>query len=271
MIKPALVRYTDWMNNLPDDIMISSLSIPGTHHSVARKGIFIWMWCQSLPLPVQMLIGIRFFDIRCRHYLNSLPVYHGPIFQNCHFRDCVEEMVSFLNGHPRETIIVRIKKEERRYYIGDRCTRSFSETFLDEIQRFPKETFWLQGNIPTLEKARGKIVIIQDFLNDTDVPLGIPHDFLIVADRFNVTNAKRKWANVRENLITARYGEPHSMYLSFSSAKGLAPPCTVAKRVNPKLHRYICSERHGRFGLIAMDYPGPTLIKDIIRTNFDDA
>ena len=58
----------NWMSHIPNDKLISEISIPGTHDSAARfeDGIGSFIRCQDLTLTEQLNRGIRFFDIRQR-------------------------------------------------------------------------------------------------------------------------------------------------------------------------------------------------------------
>eukprot|EP00731_Ephydatia_muelleri_P017682 Em0010g780a len=78
-----------------------------------------------------------------------------------------------------------------------------------------------------------------------------------------------KWNYVRTHLDTARdsTGSP-AMFITFSSftTSPAQAPRELARKMNPKLHSYV-RENRGRLGIIASDYPGPTLIEDIIAHN----
>jgi hypothetical protein len=57
-----------------------------------------------------LVIGIRYFDVRCRHYQDSFLIYHGSIDQNQTFDDVLATMSSFLDAHPGETVIASVKE-----------------------------------------------------------------------------------------------------------------------------------------------------------------
>jgi len=239
------------------------MSIPGTHESMSRDGD-IWVWCQSLSLFLQMAIGIRFFDIRCRHYNAGLPSHHGLYFQNTYFTNCISEMVSFLESHPSEALLVRVKEERENFLSPSYCSRSFGESVWAGIQSFPRDKFWLEGYIPTMAQARGKIVLLRDF--DIDMTLGIPYCHLVIADDWQCTGDK-KWNSVHSNLNSALNGPSSEMYLTYTSASANAQaPTQIARSMNTRLHNYVRGHG-GRLGIIAMDYPGPRLIEDIISRN----
>ena len=56
----------------------------------------------------QLEVGLRFFDIRIRHFHNELLIYHGPISQHNCLDNVVEELVQFLEIHPTEFVLFRL-------------------------------------------------------------------------------------------------------------------------------------------------------------------
>ena len=58
----------DWMSPLDGGLLLSQLSIPGTHDSGARfEPLSRTAKCQTLTIGQQLDAGARFLDIRCRH------------------------------------------------------------------------------------------------------------------------------------------------------------------------------------------------------------
>ena len=67
--------YASWMSYLPDDALLSALSIPGTHDA-ATSTLNLWSKCQSLSLGAQLNAGVRCFDLRPTG-TDDLMIYHG--------------------------------------------------------------------------------------------------------------------------------------------------------------------------------------------------
>jgi len=72
----------DWMTRLPDNILITELSLPGTHDTMSRclgytSAVCDWLECQTLTLATQLNAGIRVLDIRCRHVHNRFAIHHA--------------------------------------------------------------------------------------------------------------------------------------------------------------------------------------------------
>ena len=120
-------RCSDWMSRLPDDALLSQLSLPGTHDSCAlHNGLsFGFAKCQSWSLEDQLKAGIRFVDIRCRHVNNGFLIYHGIIDQQMTFAEVRDTCRRFLQQHPTETIVMSIKEEST----PENNSRSFAATY----------------------------------------------------------------------------------------------------------------------------------------------
>ncbi|XP_043938631.1 1-phosphatidylinositol phosphodiesterase-like [Protopterus annectens] len=250
----------DWMKSIPDEKKISQLSIPGTHDSMARHGDLIWVWCQSLSLNTQMRLGVRFFDIRCRHFNNGLPIHHEAFYLHCNFNDVVSQMISYLDGNPSEVLLMRIREE----YKPEGNTRSFTDTLRAEISKYPAERFYLKNIIPNVRECRGKIVVLRDFF---DYDLGIDFTSADLEDTWSA-GEDEKWDEVKAHLDKAQTSSGDTLFITFSSfTSGIQAPRELARKMNPKLHSYITG-RKGRLGIVVSDYPGPKLIRDTIKSNF---
>ena len=252
------VRNLNWMARLPSSTSIAQLSVPGTHDSMARDGN-IWVWTQSLSLMIQLLVGVRFFDIRCRHFNDDLPIHHGAFYQNANFDDVLRTTINFLNSYPSETIFMRVKEE----YDASGNTRSFSEQVQISLDKYPGR-FWTSNSVPTLGECRGKIVILDNFAGGA---MGIDWRSIDLEDHWSA-GQDDKWNYVSNHLNKARImiGSPR-VFVTFSSfTSGAEAPGALAKSMNQKLHSYVRNNA-GRLGIIASDYPGPKLIGDTIAHN----
>lgn len=256
-------RNPDWMKELPDDLSVSRLSIPGTHDSLARVGV-LHAWCQSLSLRDQLNLGIRFFDVRVRFFEGGLHIHHEAFYQNTSFRECLDTMLDFLRNHNSEILFMRVKEEYSS------TGSSFGAEVKRVIEQYPSASFWqekdCQSNVktPTVGQARGKIVILQNFGLDGNY-IGINYNDLQISDEYWL-DVNSKWGNVAGNMQGARSSDG-KIYLTFSSCTGIACPRENARRMNTKLHTYV-SSNPGPYGIVAIDYPGPKLVTDIINSNY---
>jgi 1-phosphatidylinositol phosphodiesterase len=99
------------MSFLPNDTILSSISIPGTHETLSRNYGTEIAECQTLSLESQLKAGIRVIDVRCRHVENSFAIHHGMIFLHLMFGDVLQILEQFLQENPTETVLMRLKEE----------------------------------------------------------------------------------------------------------------------------------------------------------------
>jgi len=164
----ATYSLTNWMGALNSNYTLSQFSVPGSHDAGARyepvSGTAI---CQTLTISDQLNAGVRFLDIRCRHYYDAFTIHHGSVYQNLNFDDVLNACTSFLNSNPTECIIMSVKEE----YNAAGNTRTFEQTFDSYTAKNPG--YWYLGaNIPVLSSVRGKIVLLRRFSAVT-TPKGI--------------------------------------------------------------------------------------------------
>src|SRR5262249_19256178 len=97
-------RRNNWMLNVPGDLLLSQLTIPGTHDS----GALYWgdaVETQTQTIDSQLANGIRFLDIRGRHMNDVLYIHHDAFPQYLLF-DAVQKMChDFLEANPSECIV----------------------------------------------------------------------------------------------------------------------------------------------------------------------
>ena len=218
------------------------------------------VWCQSLSLSNQLELGLRFFDIRCRAFGSDLTIHHGAYYQNCGFGTVLDCTTDFLNRNNSEIIFMRVKQE-----YSDESDSTFDGLVRNYIARYDNNRFWLNDEIGTVGQARGKIVLLRNFGTDSP-PYGIPYGNLYISDDYYQASYDTKWNGVKANLERAQTESGGVMFLSFNSDSFLAPR-DMSRTLNPKLHTYVHG-RKGRLGMIAIDYPGPKLVQDIIDSNF---
>lgn len=269
----------NWMTPLNGSLPLSQFSIPGTHDSGARfEPVSGTAKCQNLTIAEQLNAGIRFLDIRCRHIDNAFTIHHGQVYQNINFADVLNSTIGFLNANPGETVIMSVKEE----HTPSNNNRSFEATFDSYVAQAPSK--WLLGSAtPTLDSARGKIVLFRRF-GASSTPKGIdasnfPDNTtfstggrLRVQDRYNVSNNDDKWNAIQAVLNEARYGGPNTLYVNFSSGVssgifGIPNITGVSNNINPRLTTFFNSNPSGRFGSILMDFADAAKAQMIYNTN----
>ncbi len=225
----AVVDHADWMSALRDDTPLQDLSIPGTHDSATGNlGSFATeiVRTQSMSLQQQLDAGIRMLDIRCWPEHNSFTMHHGIVALGQNFSQVLQILHQFLVQHPRETILMRVKREGA----GSGNTETFEQIFERYARIEGAHLFWYPSEIfPTLGEVRGKVVVLQDFSAKYD--WGLPYDDFDIEDTYSLrTNwdLYRKWTLVRDHLARAAQGFGKNYFVTYLSASGGSFPYFVA-------------------------------------------
>lgn len=161
---------TEWQSKIKDDVLLSQLSMPGTHNSGAHHLSLPSVQCQGASITEQLVHGVRFFDLRvARPFVgfcgapDDLQVIHGNFPVKIPFpemlNDVLNDIYAFLQQHPSETAIVSIKQEGSDKWENDDFPNLIWNKFVA-----PNENRWyLNDDIPRLGNARGKAVMFRRF------------------------------------------------------------------------------------------------------------
>lgn len=265
--------HPHWMAAFPDSTSLASMSLPGTHDTMAftNAGGDLTQ-TQSLSLRAQLDAGLRALDIRCRHIDDAFTIHHGVVYLNANFTDVLNTAIQFLNANPRETLVMRVKKE----HTEENITRTFAQTF-EWYRNQPafNPYLWRGNHVPTLGEVRGKIVILDDFGGGA---YGIPWSSLDLQDDWTVPSIfdiDDKWNKVRAHLDRTNTGSPSTLYVNFLSGSSVgAFPNVVAggvgatRGVNDFAIDYLVGAHVQRAGVVMMDFPGAGLIDAILALNY---
>jgi 1-phosphatidylinositol phosphodiesterase len=297
-----MTDLVNWMSSVGGSKKLSELSIPGTHDSASRyidptnrtdPGTSPRLTTQTDGIPEQLFSGIRFLDIRVGYTGGEFKLYHEAVSLGLDFGDVRDFCKSFLQAHPRETIILSLKRENGAPTSGNTANVTFQARFNTYVAENPN-LWYLGDTIPTLRSVRGKIVLFRRFdiaraSPPTALGIDASDDFppdargtidgpakLEIQDKFDQTRAETtketKWTAVVDLLNDAsRQGsDRNTLFLNFGSAAGVAPvdfPLSVANFINPRLITYFNGHPRGRFGIVAMDFQTLELNALIVRTN----
>jgi 1-phosphatidylinositol phosphodiesterase len=238
--KPAYIHdgstsynQADWMAKLEDSRPLDKISMVGTHESAAFYGGDITQ-CQSLSLTNQLNMGVRAMDIRTRQYNDQLDIYHGFVSQKKTFESVIQEVASFLQKHPKETVLMRIGSDGNK---SEKNKLSYEEAFLDVYRDYSKY-FW-KGNFfatPTLGQLRGKIVILQKFGGSY---YGMDYDKLKIQDSYTMNtnwDLYSKWEKVKKHIDDAAIsGGGKGIYMNYLTAStGSMPYFVVSGQSSPQ-------------------------------------
>ncbi|KAL1890664.1 hypothetical protein Cpir12675_005299 [Ceratocystis pirilliformis] len=280
------VQNPAWMSTVRDDVLLSQLSIPGTHNSMTDRIGKIELQSQKSPLNVQLHSGIRYFDISGRIVNNDLQVYHRDTPTGYNFGDVFSTIFGFLDANPREVVILRIQKE----YFYDR-TSAFSQVLNKYLtpgtllgNAAANRVYVPSGDkarIPTLGELRGRLVILQDFKKkDSFRYFGIPWSSSTISSYSfrpspgNVLKGAR-WSLTQCSLRKIGWSSAKTLFITHTSVSYGARPVDIAGGgsgtnefgMNRYLGEFLRSGNTARIGVMVMDFPGAFLINAIIRLN----
>ncbi|MFE1166750.1 phosphatidylinositol-specific phospholipase C [Nocardiopsis sp. NPDC058789] len=279
---PSAAR-TAWMDEIPDGTSLAALSIPGTHDTGAWTGS-VFSRTQDLTLSEQLGSGVRFLDVRTRHYRDAFPIHHGVEYLNLNFTDVVTDIGAFLDANPSETVLMRMKKE----HTEEENTRSYEETLNHYIEEDPDtrdiltERLWVpeQGadRVPDLGEVRGRIVIVQDFSASRDYGVHWNGASLDIQDDYRVPtlfDVPAKWEKARDHFERTATGADDVLYVNHLSGSGApwANPREVAwgalgiRGVNPRAVDHLRPVAAPRTGVVVMDFPSQELTDLVIAHN----
>lgn len=245
-----------WMKGLADRTPLCQMFVPGTHGSAAQEG-GICVECQNWSVQDQLRCGIRSLDICIFHHHDGLPLCHGAWMLTTTFEGLAKKLEEFLNEHPSETILTRVKLDSD---LG-RHTKSFE----DEVRRrFVDASKWISPDRwPCLGDVRGKVVMYHGHKGLVNRELERRCD---VQDDHESARGDLKWNVVAEHSQKPR--QAGVMFVNYSSAHGggTGPfPIDVAQEVNYLLWRHAESLQPGIYN---MDFPGGDLIQSIYQRYF---
>ncbi len=245
-----IIPHGSWMGDIPDDVLVTALSIPGTHDSGCIDGPLGFFKTQDLDLPEQLNAGIRFLDIRLAHYQDDLLVHHDVIYMGKNYKDVLEICADFLVRHPSETILMSVEGEDRLdSSLGDFApseivgrlsrdereswenTRSFEAEFEEQVweQVGTAPLFYNFAASPpggrsvttapaftpatTVGDVRGKIVLLRRFQGDR----GMGFDVTYWLDDTTTRSSEDENGNPRETVppiydVEDHYSDPDDKY-----------------------------------------------------------
>ncbi|RFU80901.1 1-phosphatidylinositol phosphodiesterase [Trichoderma arundinaceum] len=280
-------KLNAWMKQLDDAWPLPLLSIPGTHNSPTCHTALPSVRCQSVGVPEQLQNGVRFLDIRVSVSpdSDSLPLVHSvfPVSLTAikYFSDMLDDIYRFLDDNPSETILMSLKREGTGRGTDQHLGRILKDGYVDKRP----DRWWTEPSIPTLGRARGRIIVVRRFgLDDEMAKTGLGIDgqhwpdncedgtceggHIRVQDFYEVTesqNIERKIDYSRGQLERSAEREFHvagvtehnpdaallPIFINFLSGSNFFNatcwPERIAAKVNPAIVEYLCI-RHGEDG-----------------------
>lgn len=285
----SLSQRAEWMKEIPDETNITSMSIPGTHDTMTYDIHSQRLECQNWNLTVQMEAGLRYFDIRARLRDDELRIYHSSGDTGFSYENVILGMCDFLEDHPSETIVMRLKEEGGPLGAN---TVTFEGAFNSYRTSKPStkacinDHFYLYDPadpIPSLGQLRSKILILQNF-KAKEGPYGLAwagprmklEDFWIMPDLSFLAD---KWEAIRKAVQLAN-GAPFDnevLYVAHVSASvGVLPIEAAAGPLDRSvtgmndmtgewLEDHVSDAR--RTGIVIFDFPGKRAIDAVLSWN----
>lgn len=172
------VRAVNWMENVPDETKLSSMSIPGTHDSCTQNVDMRYIFqCQDASIATQLKYGYRYLDMRLvlekrsgqetlvlKHNIARCKISDSPFARTLTLADVLKDVYAFLDEHPSETVILCMKAENSKDDVA-----AVQKALYEMIDQAP-ERWYLKNEIPTLGEVRGRIVLATRF--DDKLPVG---------------------------------------------------------------------------------------------------
>lgn len=181
-------RLSNWMSGIPDDVPITSMSIPGAHdaatwnYTQATQDLLepvtgkippaIAYQCHDRSLFQMLGDGIRFFDFRVGFLPGhkQLGFFHSAalLSTTATLPDVLLGFYKWLDDHPSETILISIKVDNATFGSppsnGQPSSRRLQLMIYELLtQSELARNHWLQedSKLGTLGQARGKMIFVQ--------------------------------------------------------------------------------------------------------------
>ena len=256
------VFYKDWMKNIPDNAIVSKLTIPGTHDSCALHGCCCAK-TQTWSIDDQLNAGLRFFDLRVVVKDNTLKIYHGCVNQKITLDEILLSFTNFLKENPTEGIFMAIVKE----YGFDNTDDEVLNTYQKVSEKFKDNIVDFQGEEITFSYLRGKILFLNCIKKNINKIRGFKGQ-----NKWEVEcccglgiKGKKRWIKRTFNKSINIDNPNKNIYVNFLSGSnqyGCKTAKQIAKYTNKTAMKYT-----GRLGVVLIDYPGEGLIKHLIDQN----
>ena len=157
-----------WMRDIPDNVHLIDLSIPGSHDALSYR-CMPYAMTQTESIEKQFMWGSRYFDFRCYH-----AVFGGSKVYPCHddhrcvnlcwtILNEIDKLITYVTACRSETAIIRFRLEGPNQNADDRkfCHDWINANLLLYNAQFNNIFVPYRPDL-TLGETRGKIVIMSD-------------------------------------------------------------------------------------------------------------
>ncbi len=159
------LRAADWMAELPDDVFVANLSIPGAHDACTGCGwasgvgllADLYARTQDINMAAEWSIGIRAFDLRPCVYEKYMNINHGIMPTTMHFEDALALLRDSLVAHPTEFVVIHLLHAAD----GDQVENAYNSRLLEVLGREDFKDFFADFKTDlTVGELRGKILLL---------------------------------------------------------------------------------------------------------------
>jgi hypothetical protein len=287
-VKMSHISGPNWMTLLSttrSQETIDRLFIPGTHDSGTEKNSQ-WYQTQFQTIPEQVAMGVRYLDLRVA---KNWEIYHEKSYSGISLQYVVDTVLNHLDKHPDEFFFLQITPED---------ANGFSALLYDYLETKSPEVFnhvYMSSNIPTLEKAKGKIFFFARMYtpdshsqknhlfkeHPIDWPDNAPGSFatkipfvspqVYVQDRYSNEGDSSKFDNyIKPTLYNKMFsGKDPDWVINYTSVSNSEYPIHAAESINPWVANLLLWTKPKPSGVLMIDDARVGNIANIIALNFD--
>ncbi len=224
---------------------------------MARYGFRDFTTCQHMSLYDQYRAGIRFVEIGCRLYGESIPVHLGAWFQQAFpTKDVLKPTMQFLHENPSEMIIMLIKYEN---HMPSKGRLEFDQLVESALNNGGAN--WMDTMPETLGEGRGKIVVLNKDWPSKDT-LGTNISSFDVFDSQDEHDKQKMWEKIENRLRKVQEKDGGRICITYVSGYCnwmggvLADRFAMREYLNPRLNDY-CKQNadRGPMGIVLSDSP----------------
>lgn len=99
----------EWMDYIDDDVLIRNIVMPGSHDA-ASYGMMSYAETQSSTIYEQLIMGVRYFDLRVRLVQGRLVIHHG-LANGDSLLNVFKDIKKYVKEYPSQFFILDIRYE----------------------------------------------------------------------------------------------------------------------------------------------------------------
>lgn len=252
-------EQADWMSRLKDEILLTSVALPGSHDSGSEQpefGMLGFVRTQEYSVLLQLLLGVRVFDIRPTRagdsgkYRNdgTIWTFHGESrilgggvkCENLgRMLNCID---MFLQQYPSETVVFVVSHYVNvdQQAVTSELANYLGSKLLNPPSRAAKEAL-------TVRQVRGKLLLLTE--EDAERNLGP-----------NEHKGTNDWSEMRAHLdAIPQRRNVYNRFVVALTPQGVAdlnPQQLTLQRGLPGLSDWLLSPASDKIGIVEADYFG---------------